>query len=190
MSKMRLEFYGHEAPVLERTVYENAGGLRHECMRGKTAGAFREMSGIGTFQWTNAVKSLAVVFLEASISSTNNVPSVRPQLIGGKGSFATSIVYALYKKPLWILDMFGLSESGETEASFLFLITNGTLRNGLPAALRLNSRRLSYGKIEIIWQEKRINAAEEKVLLLKRIKEESGMSTNLNFFHGFYEAAA
>lgn len=89
--------------------------LRHEetkvlhSVRGKLYGHSEDSR---VFQWTPAVKALAILLLSARIDGSFDDNIGKGELIGGKGSLASTLDYAISKQPAWITDVFGTYNGG------------------------------------------------------------------------------
>jgi hypothetical protein len=115
------------------------------CVRGKTPGAFVDF---GNFQWTTGVRAVCAAFLRYAISE--QCESVDYCLIGGKGSLAASLDYALSKGPSWIIDMFGTGPHGAPYARRLFCISNPNRKRPGPVAISVNRRLISADILKIL----------------------------------------
>ena len=155
MFKIKLTFCSGSTIELFRVDCSNGQSAPLTCVRGKTAGAYR---GAGTFHWSSAVRATACVFLKAKIS--DEATRLEPMLSGGARTLAASLDYALSKQPAWILDMFGVSSNGKTQARRLFHVTNSHRKRGGPVSISLNSYVCPRDCIEIVLDGKSIDAPE------------------------------
>jgi len=165
MFKIKLTFCSGSAIELFRVDCSNGQSASLTSVRGKTAGAYR---GAGTFHWSSAVRATACLFLKAKIS--DEPVRLEPMLSGGAGSLAASLDYALTKQPGWIMDMFGVSSSGKTQARRLFRVTNSHRKRGGPVSISLNSHVCPRDCIEIVLDGKSIAAPEVLRSMLERIE--------------------
>lgn len=114
-------------------------------IRGKSGGAYVHC---GSFQWTSAVKGLALLFLKAAADRLGGFESLTP-LSGCRGSLAASLDYAIAKEPEWIIDVFGADSKGTPIIRRLVRITNPNQKRPGPVALCLNQSFLPSAAISI-----------------------------------------
>jgi hypothetical protein len=109
-------------------------------VRGKTSGPLRSA---GSFQWTSAVKALALLLLKTCASPAEG-------LIRGDGnSLAASLDYAISKQPVWLTEMFGCDQQGISLARRLILRTNPERKRPGPVTLGINQLFMSASAIRI-----------------------------------------
>lgn len=135
------------------------------CIRGKTNGAYR---GAGTFQWSSAVRAVACVFLKAKLLA--DLPSSEPMLSGEALSLAASLDYAITKQPAWIVDMFGVSSSGQSMARRLFRVTNSHRKRGGPVSISLNIHKCPPAYVEVVLDGRTVHDPEQLRDLVNRIE--------------------
>lgn len=135
------------------------------CIRGKTNGAYR---GAGTFQWSSAVRAVACVFLKAKLLA--DLPSSEPMLSGEALSLAASLDYAITKQPAWIVDMFGVSSSGQSMARRLFRVTNSHRKRGGPVSISLNIHKCPPACVEVVLDGRTVHDPEQLRDLVNRIE--------------------
>jgi hypothetical protein len=144
---LTLYFEGTNHIELVKTEFKaNEAASTRACVRGKTAGAF---TSYGSFQWTSAVRAVCAVAIRYALSEAND--KVDYFLIGGQGSLASSLDYALSKQPAWISDMFGSLHSGAPYAKRFFKVTNPNRKRPGPVAVAINKSRLSADQLKIFW---------------------------------------
>ena len=168
----RLDFVGASNPELNHTEFGYSSYERPlATVRGRNSGA---LQGYGTFQWTRAVKAITILLLNAKADSLDN-EVVRPcaTLVGSSGSLAASLDYALYKQPMWLLDMFGVDSHGHPLARKLFLRNNPGQKRPGPTAVALNPKALPAPAISISWENRILNSTEEIRKLLLNLEEEN-----------------
>lgn len=137
--------------------FRSANGELHRSVRGKTAGAHGEFF---TFQWTTAVKSLALLALRAAVLGIQ-----RASISGEEKSVASALDYALSKPPEWLEEMFGSDSRGEGRAKRLFRRSNPERKRPGPVTISFNPNQFQEGGIEIsIGQRKLSNPLELKNL--------------------------
>jgi hypothetical protein len=115
------------------------GNLRRS-VRGKTGGPFRTA---GSFQWTSAVKALALLLIK-----TKAVP-MEALLRGDANSLAASLDYAISKQPVWLTDMFGCDQQGISFARRLILRTNPERKRPGPVTLGINQMYVAADSITV-----------------------------------------
>jgi hypothetical protein len=109
-------------------------------IRGKCSGAFRFA---GSFQWTSAVRGLALLCVRACAGSEE------PILVGGSGTLAASLDYAISKQPLWLTELFGCDQAGICLARRVFLRTNSERKRPGPTIVTINNSYLPTSAISI-----------------------------------------
>ena len=145
---IRLDFSVHTPHILEQITFSHPllGNSRHS-VRGKSPGAFLASH---SFQWTSAVQGLAVLLLKtrACFIRGYSQPIARQAiLLGGAGSLASSLDYAISKQPAWMLDCFGTDSSGSSLLKRVLRITNPNRKRGGNVALAINSKALELEDI-------------------------------------------
>ena len=103
------------------------------------------LSRSGTFRWSAGVRALALLLVRQALTlsetcegrSTDAVPV---SLEGEDYSLAASLDYALSKHPLWVLDMFGMSNNGSAISKLLFRRVNPDRKRGGPVVVFLANR--------------------------------------------------
>jgi hypothetical protein len=190
MSKrtLQLHFAGSvTAELIETRFCPGVGMPERITVRGKTAGAY---SNAGTFQFTFAVRALAILCVRAAISSTETPSSSVPVLIGFKGSIAASLDYAVSKRPMWLLDMFGSDSSDRCLASRLFHRTNPNRKRPGPVLVSLNEKGLPPANIQIIWDEKPVKEPGELRALLSKLGDSGETEVRESKLKAFIEQIA
>ena len=117
-------------------------------VRGKTTGAYVAS---GSFQWTKATQALCALFLKYKLGQTDR-GGASPYIQGHKDSLASSLQYALSKKPIWLREMFGSTKSGMLRSDLLFLTSNPSRANG-PVVVAINSKLLGTEHITVSHNE-------------------------------------
>ncbi len=126
--------------------------------RGK---GFSELLCRHTFQWTPAVRALSVLMLRTKagyISHSGWPASGSPTIAGEGGSMAASLDYALSKRPLWMLDMFGTTANGEAIVKMLFARWNSERKRGGAVVVAVNPSQLSAEGIVVLLNGSEIDA--------------------------------
>jgi hypothetical protein len=135
-----MKLFFDQNQLFEVIFTDRASGLHCHCVRGKGAGAYHSA---GSFQWTAAVKGLALLLVRA-------VSGLDPHVIHGyAGSLASSLDYAISKQPVWISDMFGFDAAGTCLVRRLVRRTNPERKRPGPVVLSLNERFMPSGAITI-----------------------------------------
>jgi hypothetical protein len=165
MFKIKLTFCSGNTVELFRVDCSLGGAAPLTSVRGRTTGAYR---GVGTFNWSSAVRAMACLFLKAKLIDEND--RVEPLLIGGAGSLAVSLDYALTKRPVWLVDMFGESENGRILARRLFRVTNSHRKRSGPVAISLNSHTCPQHCVEIVLDGTIVSSSETLGAMLARIE--------------------
>lgn len=126
------------------------------CIRGKSAGAYRNF---GSFHWTSAVKAMAILALEYKLSFLARRPA--QPLVGERSSLASSLDYALSKETNWLSDMFGFDAHGRLLAKRLFHRTNSNRKRPGPVALAINYHLLDPESVIVELDGKKLLSAGE-----------------------------
>ena len=126
-------------------------------VRGKSVGAYPDCA---TFQWTKAVRALALLFLTGSLKGSQESTGVfklnrllltsGPLLEGGEGSAASSLDYAIEKETSWLLDFFGRDRHGAPLVRKLFRTTNSDRRHQGPVGIALSPAFWDQFRIAIL----------------------------------------
>jgi hypothetical protein len=137
VSRLQLYFSSRPRLALDRTSLETAAQQPIISVRGKTAGVD---FGRGTFQWSPAVKALAILGLR---SVQHFLEGSQPYIMeGSQGSPASSLAYAISKKNDWIMDVFGVGPDGESLARRFITASNAHRKSGERVALAMNPHQL------------------------------------------------
>lgn len=138
----------------------------HRSLRGKSAGAHSQA---GSFQWTSAVKGLALLAVQAAGAFEE------PFIQGCGGSLAASLDYAISKQPMWLIEMFGCDQSGISLLRRMILRTNPERKRPGPVVLSFNQRFMPVKDIFIF--SSGIQCSREALLeLLAVLSKEEGIS--------------
>ncbi|MEY4668692.1 MAG: hypothetical protein RL518_1391 [Pseudomonadota bacterium] len=165
-------FEGTSRIELVRTEVRVSGTARTlNCIRGKTAGAYVTC---GSFQWTSGVRGVCAAFMRFLLSEQSDV--VDFCLIGGKGSLAASLDYAMSKGPAWLGEMFGSGVGGIQLARRIFKITNPNRKRPGPVAISVNKNVVSADQVHIYWENKLVTDSTQLYSMLVGIEEQGGDS--------------
>jgi hypothetical protein len=161
-------FEGSSRIELVKTEVRVAGIPRTlSCIRGKTAGAYVSY---GSFQWTSGVRGVCASFLRFVLSEAGD--TVDFCLVGGKGSLAASLDYALSKGPSWLGEMFGSGIGGSQLARRIFKITNPNRKRPGPVAISVNKNVVSVDQLQIYWDNKLVTDPTQLYAMLVGIEEQ------------------
>ena len=109
-------------------------------------------------------------------------------LTGSRGSFASSLDYAITKQVLWIQDMFGMDGRGMSVAGRVFVRTNPNLKRAGPVMVAINRNFLPVSSLEIEIDGDRQPSRDRLEKLLDKIEGRSLDCRNVN--QKFVEAVA
>jgi hypothetical protein len=161
-------FEGSSRIELVKTEVRIAGIARTlSCIRGKTAGAYVSY---GSFQWTSGVRGVCAAFLRFVLSEAGD--TVDFCLVGGKGSLAASLDYALSKGPSWLGEMFGSGIGGSQLARRIFKITNPNRKRPGPVAISVNKNVVSVDQVQIYWDNKLVTDLTQLYAMLVGVEEQ------------------
>jgi len=171
MAHMTLLFSDTPIPALDAIQFSHPAldGTR-TCRRGKGIyGTFTPY----TFQWSRAVRAMAVLILYTKskyVLRSEFADAGLATLSGEAGSIAASLDYALSKRPLWLLDMFGVTSAGEPIVRNLFMRWNSERKRGGAVVVAVNPRQLEAKDIEIRIGDAVIEDAESCMELASMIE--------------------
>lgn len=167
-NELRLYFAGSDEPQLIETMFRRVDNdSLFVSIRGKTSGATRAA---GSFQWTSAVKALAVLMLRSALAERDAAGKHIRYLAGRKASLASSLDYALSKQPCWLNEMFGVGNQGSAYARRLILRVNAERKRPGPVILGLNSNVLKPKNILVFWHEHLITSPDELSRLMSCVE--------------------
>jgi hypothetical protein len=178
-NELKLYFEGeNNAELIETHFWRSADSKLHVSVRGKSAGALKAS---GSFQWTAAVKALALLFLKISAAERSSSKQASDYLIEGlKGSLAASLDYALSKQPEWLREMFGLTGHGIVYARRLILRTNAERKRPGPVTLGLNTLVLKPTNIRIFNHGEELTSYEALAGLLAQFESDAEVLSAFN----------
>lgn len=164
---------------LERSKFGFAGSSESAlCVRGKCGGAYLMA---GSFQWTSAVQALCILIVNHKhyYSCPRESRTLNEEYItGGAASPAASLDYAISKQPLWILDFFGVDDSGLSRTRKLLIRTNPERKRAGSVTIRVKHSALPADNIEIFLDERKLMATNELLSLLETIRKQFGAEGN------------
>jgi len=148
-------------------------------VRGKTSGAYLNLA---SFQWTASVRALCLLFVEAVLRA--DLPSnIEPLMKGKRGSLAASLDLALSKKPLWLLDMFGVDSQGESILRRMVRRTNSEMKRPGPVLLSLSPNVLAPSEIFFFIGTRRPARTQDLLRLREALSEQSGLIEEEDKYH-------
>jgi hypothetical protein len=151
-----LKLYFEAGQLTEIYFCDGISGDVRRSIRGKSGGAYRSA---GSFQWTAAVKGLALLVARTCEGT------VEPVLRGGAGSLAASLDYAISKQPMWLTEIFGCDQNGICLVRRMMLRTNPERKRPGPTVLSINERFLPQSCISIFSDGVRCSREELMVLI-------------------------
>jgi hypothetical protein len=167
MSSQRLELYFAglgDVQLLESRFLDMGLATPRIAIRGKTPGA---LTSARTFQWTSAVRGLCVLIVKSVLAHRSQADETARHLVGGRGSLAASLDYAITKQPRWIREIFGDDARDRPFAQSLVVRSNPNRKRPGPVILALNEETLPAGYIELTWNGRPVEACcDLRALLL------------------------
>lgn len=160
-----LKLYFEAGQLTEVAFCDGISGDVRRSIRGKSGGAYRSA---GSFQWTSAVKGLALLAVRA-VSGLEE-----PVIKGCGGSLAASLDYAISKQPMWLTEMFGCDQSGISLIRRMILRTNPERKRPGPTVLSFNERFMPIAAISII-SDGVVCSREELVVLAAALSQEESV---------------
>ena len=154
MSKLVLHFSDSGSPELYRIVFHHpAFGPQRLAVRGKGTGVYQY-----SFQWTQAVKALAVLFLESAAKDSSFSRSY--VLEGENGSLASSLDYSIAKNTQWLVDVFGEDSNGRPLAKRLFKRSNADRKFAGPVGISINTMLWENIEFNVLLGENEVSPNE------------------------------
>lgn len=89
----------------------------------------------GSFLWTGAVQALTLLLVEEALARGLPQSAHMPSLVGGTGTAAATLDYALDREPLWMKEVFGVDKENTSLVKTLIS--------------RVNPRRKREGEVQI-----------------------------------------
>ncbi len=174
MTQLDLWFSTDKQPSLQQTYFKPfkiEGSAKFHAVQGRMGLTSDSESTNGTFSWSKAVRAMALLFVEHRLRAIQlNEQRVRGFLVGTAGSPAASLDYALSKKPAWLLDMFGLSEKGESYALRVFQRINPERKRPGPVRVHINPAFLPTDELRIFVGGKLYDTEELLLEFLSTLK--------------------
>ncbi len=168
-----LHFAGADSVELVEACFSDPRcGIQKRSVRGKTAGAFKD---VGSFQWTAAVKALAVLTLKAGLAQMARPVELEHQLAGYKASLAASLDYALSKQPQWLTELFGVDSSGVSIIRRLILRSNPERKRPGPVVLAFSRGALESIQFRFTLNGSRLESPDAIQALLSHLEDGFGL---------------
>ncbi|MCB0354058.1 MAG: hypothetical protein KDD64_11050 [Bdellovibrionales bacterium] len=143
-AEISLYFSSQPAIELQRVHFQSRLNDRERVsLRGKSVGGHQ---GDATFQWTNAVKAVALLFVRAKAHLRENSGAHLGKDFSG---CASSLDHALGKPPGWLVDMFGSDSVGRAMVHRFVLRSNPERKRTGEVAISLNESAVEIGKIHL-----------------------------------------
>lgn len=163
-----LHFSGSQIVELVETRFSCISrGVEKTCVRGKTPGAYQ---GAGTFQWSSAVRGLALLCLRHAVGSPAGGSDEISILRGEGGSLAASLDYAITKQPLWVSEMFGVDDEGTSLVRCFIRRNNSNRKRPGPVELSFYSEALPSEAIHVFLEGRRVEKHEELRRMLHTVE--------------------
>lgn len=169
-----LHFSSQLPTFLERTTFSDQSELLHL----ESARAKRRSSGIGAFSWSPAVRGLILLSLRTIEHRLGGSSGASPRLRGGLGTLAASLDFALSKRPLWLLDMFGMDRHGLSNADLIFSRRNAERKRGGDVDIWIDETYLAYTGIRTHWMGEEVREPQKINFLIQHLFGISGTRTH------------
>jgi hypothetical protein len=165
---LTLTFHGGARPELYRSEFHRGDQVKFTCVRGKTAGAIR---GAGTFQWTSAVKALALILCKVAAQKFES--EIAPVSISGQNrSLASSLDYAISKQPAWLIEMFGVDSCSNTFLRRVLHRSNPERKLPGPVIISVNPKVITHNNLECWWDGKLLDTKSELMKLIALLESD------------------
>lgn len=172
MNRLALKFLSNNstAELFESHFFSPIVSRELRCTRGRQS--FTE-NVEGTFLWSSAVMSMCALLLKAKtahlIRTDENGWSQEAGLSSDSSDWATSIDFALSKKPRWLLDMFGVDSTGQPITKRLFIRMNPERKRSGPVWVSVNPQFLDPSYLSIFLDGTELKTVEQIRSLLNMI---------------------
>jgi hypothetical protein len=163
-----LHFAGEEDVQLDKVLFTDPDTeVQSTTVRGSTAGVWFNA---GTFRWTSAVRALCILLARTKVMCVCGSAETESFLSGERGSLASSLDYAISKRPVWLREMFGNDEHGNSLCQKLIIRTNPSQKRVGPVVLALNQRSLPGDNIFLVLNGQKVESNEGLKTLLLRLE--------------------
>ena len=123
----------------------------------------------GSFKWSNAVKSLSLLFLRYK-ARTNDIEI--QSIKGGRGSAASSLDFAISKQPQWLMEMFGIDSKGCSYINRIITRINPERKKPGPVILSVNKNILPTENVEVFFDGTRLVKHKDFLFIANSIESE------------------
>lgn len=162
-----MNFYGRPAQLYSTKLVDSSG-RGFVSIRGKGNGA---LQGAGSFQWSTAVKALTLLMVRAAQVCSKGESLGSVVLIGGQGSLAKSLDYALTKQPGWILDMFGVDSTGNSNLKRVLRRSNSEQKMPGPVIVGLNIHGIEETALRVCHEGQQLSSQVDLDALLSELEQ-------------------
>jgi|GEM_PF-2031430 len=131
------------------------------------------MASSASFQWTRAVRAMCVLFVRTKAESLRDKEGddQSPFALSSQYTLlASSLDFAISKKPMWLVEMFGISKAGTLFFSRLFSRTNPEQKRVGPVTVYVTRSVLAPSGIRIHIGNKQILRRDELLLLAQSLE--------------------
>ncbi len=138
----------------------------------------RALDCAGTFRWSTGVMGLCLLLVRHGLSlmmeNAADHPPVMARIEGEHGSLASSLDYALSKRPMWLMDMFGITAKGTPLSQLLLHRINPERKRPGPVVVFV--RNTSF-KIDVYVDGRSANAPADLENLLNAMENTRSSAT-------------
>jgi len=127
----------------------------------------------GVFRWSPAVQAVSLLFLKHAAGED-------PSLEGNSGSYASTLDYALSKQPNWLLDMFGVDDTGLSSLRTIIVRTNSEQKQPGPVRLWLDEKFLKLFSTKVYLNNQELITKEALITLHSAIELQSARLPNIS----------
>ena len=167
--RLVLEWSGPNLPQLQGLHFSHPL-LDHDrySVRGKSTGA---TLATGSFQWTAAVQAVALLLMRGLGCTLAGRARCSPCLIGGPGSPAASLDFAIDKEPAWMSEMFGCDAQGGNLLKRLVLRSNPHQKRSETVSVALRPETLVHLKITASRDGSPLNSIDQVLALIASLEK-------------------
>ena len=170
MTEFSLSFGSLDQPELFSTVFcHSLLGAPQVAIRGGGGST-------DSFRWSAGVHSLSILMVRSLVwgELAKFHAGSMAALVGGRGSPALSLDYAISKKPAWLSQMFGSDLNGDPLLRRLLHRINPELKRPGPVVIYLNTQALHPHNIRVLIRGSFIDDRTILMELLSRLEESWG----------------
>ena len=147
---LRLEFLGDPQASLYTTYFEPSNRDGRAPIVSRRGRSFAPITGSGVFRWTKAVRAVCATLVAYKYNCLVLGSPSLPCLSGYRPSLASSLDDALCKGPVWLLEMFGVSYEGVSNARRIFCVANSGGKLPGPIEIFVHKGFLDSANISIL----------------------------------------